>query len=386
MGDAHTPTSSVRDLRAARGLSQAALAEEVGLSRQSVSAIEAGRATPSVDVALRLARALGASVEALFGAAAEADTVLAEAPAGPVAGRVALARVAGRWVAHPLGGATARASADGIARAAAESSHDPPDGRPCSPPPARRVQLAVEPTRPLADAADNVVLTGCAAALGVLADRLNQRPGPGRFLWLPASSTRALEALRRGHVHVAGVHLVDADTGESNVADVRRVLGGAQAVALVTLARWEAGVVTAPGNPMALRSAADLARPGLRVAAREPGAGARRLLDAALASAGGRLGQGAMVATGHLEVAHAVALGAADAGVATRDAAIAFDLGFVPLAEERYDLVVPLAIVSDPRVARLFDVMTSAGARRDLGALGYDLARCGDRVAELHVA
>lgn len=407
--------SRVRDLRVARGLSQAALADEVALSRQSVSAIESGRSTPSVDVALRFARALGASVEALFGEATEPTTVLAEAsavhvdradPVDPFGGRVALARIGGRWVAHPIDGrgGAARASADGLAvpapssgasaRASGVSAGGSADAR-AMPSPSSDVSVRagrrgplveVALTRSLGDAADNVVLTGCAPALGVLADRLNRRPGPGRFLWLSASSTGALEALGRGHTHVAGVHLVDADTGESNVADVRRLLDGGEAVALIALARWEAGIVTAAGNPQRLRGAADLARRDLRLAAREPGSGARRRLDAALEAAGATLAEGAMVAAGHLEVAHAVALGAADAGVATRDAAIAFGLGFVPLAEERYDLVVPLANLTDPRVARLLDVMTSASARRELAALGYDLGPCGDRVADVHAA
>jgi molybdate-binding protein len=85
-------------------------------------------------------------------------------------------------------------------------------------------------------------------------------------------------------------------------------------------------------------------------------------------------------------VAHAIAIGAGDVGIATRDAALAFGLDFVPLAEERYDLVVSRAELADPRMQRLLDTMTTAAFRRELVALGYDVRACGDRVAELGAA
>jgi putative molybdopterin biosynthesis protein len=360
----------VRERREALGLSQVALAAAAGVTRQSVSAIEAGRATPGVDVALRLAKALDGRVEDLFGEAAAEPTIATEPMSTIAEGRVALAMIAGRWVSYPLAGSGIRSCADGLVARAASGRFD------------------VEPVRPLVEARENVVLMGCAAALGLLADRLNSRPGPGRFLWLTSSSTNALEALARRQTHIAGVHLVDARTGEANVADVRRH-GGPDPVVLVTLARWEAGLVTAPGNPKKIRRAADLARRGLRLVTREVGSGARRLLDRELRKAGllERVARAASVhASGHLEVAHAISIGAGDAGIATRDAAIAFGLDFVPLEGERYDLAIPVASMEDPRILRLFEVMTGGPLRRELSSLGYDVRSCGDRVAEIHPA
>ncbi|MEZ4432065.1 MAG: substrate-binding domain-containing protein [bacterium] len=218
----------------------------------------------------------------------------------------------------------------------------------------------------------------------MVADRLNRRGGGGRCVWVAASSTAALRALARRETHVAGVHLVDARTGEHNVADVRRLAGSAPVV-LVTLARWEAGLVVAAGNPRAI-GPESLARPGLRQVAREVGSGARRLLDATLAAVGAALPADALRAAGHLEVAHAIALGAADVGVASRDAAVAHGLGFVPLAEERYDLVIPRAALADARIERLVDLLTTAPLRRELAALGYDVRPAGDRVAAIEAA
>jgi molybdate-binding protein/DNA-binding XRE family transcriptional regulator len=361
----------VRAVREARGLAQTELAALASLSRQSVGAIEAGRATPAVDVALRLARALDCRVEELFALDAAEARIEAE-PATPVqAGRVALAHLGGRWVAHPLVGEAMRLGADAVVSGA---------GR-------RRGRVEVELVRPRAEAQDNLVVMGCAAALGVLADRLSARAGAGRVIWLPRSSTQALAALAAQHTHVAGVHLVDGRTGEANVPDVRRHAAGA--IVLITLARWEAGLLLAPGNPRKIRGAADLGRRGLRLVARETGSGSRRLLERELQRAGlaTTLASAAPVrASGHLEVAQAIASGAGEVGVATRDAAIAFGLDFVPLSEERYDLAIPQALVSDPRLSRFLDAMTSAAFRRELSSLGYDVRGCGDRVAELDAA
>lgn len=367
-----TPSvTRVRERREARGLSQLALAAAADLTRQSVGAIEAGRAIPGVDVALRLARALDCTVEELFGGSRDESALVTEPLEAPREGRVALAHIAGRWVSYPLAGSAMRTSADGLATRAAGHG-----------------RLEVEPVRPLAEARENIIVMGCAPALGLLADRLNSRPGPGRFLWLAGSSTKALESLARARIHVAGVHLVDARTGEANVADVQRH-AGREPIVLVTLARWEEGLLTAPGNPKKLRRAEDLGRRGVRLVTREPGAGARRLLDRALREAGlpeAGTHHAAVQVTGHLEVAHAVSIGAGDVGIATRDAAIAYGLDFVPLAEERYDLAIPLAAMDDPRIARLLDVMTAAAVRQELSSLGYDVRSCGDRVAQVGAA
>ena len=360
----------VRDQRDARGLSQARLAAAAGLSRQSIYTIESGRAVPAVDVALRLARVLECPVEELFGQVATGARLTTEAVGPTAPGRVALSHIAGRWLSYALARDPRARSADGLASRAT------------------RGQVMVDVLRPVADARDNVVLMGCAPALGLLADRLNARAGPGRFLWLPRSSTVSLDALGRHQAHLAGVHLVDAKTGEANVPDVRR-LSAKRSLVLITLASWEAGLLMPAGNPKRIVRVAQLAQKGLRLASREPGSGARRLLEQELTRAGltRDIAQRAVLqAAGHAEVAQAVALGAADVGVATRDAALCFGLDFVPLAEERYDVVVGRDDLDDPRLTRLFDTMSSGPFRSELGSLGYDVGHCGARVAEILAA
>lgn len=355
----------VREQRETRGLSQVVLAERAGLSRQSISAIEAGRAVPAVDVALRLARALDCNVEHLF-ATEEEPTVCTEPSEVMAHGRVAMAQIAGRWVSYPLHGVGLRISADGVVE---RNNH----GR-----------LEVKPLRLPVESRENLVLMGCALGLGLIADRLNSRPGIGRFLWFPRSSGASLDALAKGHTHVAGVHLVSKRSGDANVEAVRRYSGDSTLV-LITLARWEAGLIVASSNPKNVKRPSDLVRRGLRLVTREEGSGAQRLLDQQMREAGvprESRPRGVQV-SGHWEVAQAIAIGAGDVGVATRDAALAFDLEFIPLAEERYDLVIPLALMEDARIARLLDVMTSGATRQELTALGYDMRSCGDRVAQL---
>ncbi len=358
----------VRRARERAGLSQVELAEHVGLTRQSIGAIEAGRASPSVDVALRLAKVLHTTVEQLFGIEPDAARVVAE-PCEDVGegSRVALTHIDGRWVAHGLERTAFRTTADAVA-------YDCVSRR-------LRVELVAEE----AAAEQNVVLLGCAPALGLLCDRATRTASSDRYLWVPASSTGALRALARRQAQVAGVHLVDARSGEPNVSDVLRLVPG-RAVVLITFARWEMGLAVVRGRQRRVRSSDDLARRGLRVAVREPGAGARRLLASLLARAGvseRSVLEHAVPVRGHLETADAVRFGVADTGITSRDAALAAGLDFLPLAEERYDLAMPADFLGDARSARLVDCLTSRGFRRELEGLGYDASPSGERVAEV---
>lgn len=359
----------VRQQREARGLSQIALAQRANLSRQSVGAIEAGRAVPAVDVALRIARALDCQVEQLFGPAEAASSLQLELTSEPTTSRVALAFLRERWIGLPLGSDGLRVAADALVIEA------------------RGRRATVSPLCPLEESRENLVLMGCAAGLGLLADRLQPRRGAGRFIWLPASSGAALRAVARGQTHVAGVHLFKTGAADANVEAARRATGPDPLV-LITLARWEAGLITR-SDDVRVRGVADIAARGVRLVAREKGAGARQLLESKLVAAGVTLDvlrAAPLTAAGHADVARAIAMGAADVGVATRDAAVAFDLRFLPLAEERYDLVIPAPLMSDARVERLLDVLASRAGRRELESLGYDVSDAGSRVAEVRAA
>jgi putative molybdopterin biosynthesis protein len=143
----------------------------------------------------------------------------------------------------------------------------------------------------------------------------------------------------------------------------------------------------ARGNPRRIRKPEDIARAGVRFVNREPGAGARRLLDSLLRKArvpASSVGGYEKLLRGHLQVAQAVAMGAADVGVVARSAAIAHGLDFIPLSEERFDLVFPKEWSSDARAGAIVEALESRSFRRELASLGgYDTRDSGRLVTEL---
>ena len=131
----------------------------------------------------------------------------------------------------------------------------------------------------------------------------------------------------------------------------------------------------------------DVARRGLRLVNREPGAEARSVLDRELARAGieaSQLPGYGTQATGHLQVTAAIAAGLADAGIASEPAALAYGLAFIPLAAEHFDLVIPARQAGTREVQALLKVLSSAWLLDQLTSLpGYDPARCGEPIAAL---
>jgi molybdate-binding protein/DNA-binding XRE family transcriptional regulator len=356
--------NGVRRLRAARGLDQQELARLAGISRQTLGSIESGRSDPSTGIALALARALECRVEEIFFPDLE-RVGLQIRRARPLSSalpsrRMVLASVGGKWVAHALPAGAMATAADGIL---------PRSGG------------KVRPLRPPEWLRGGLLAAGCDPALGLLAAHLGERQ---RLSWLQATSTSALQALARGEAHVAGAHLFDESSGEFNLPFVRALLPGRDLL-VVNLARWRAGLAVQRGNPRGIRGVADLGRREVRIVNREPGSGARRLLDLQLEKHGIRTVRGYQrELSGHAAVAQAVAMGAADTGVTTESAALSSGLRFIALAEERSDLVLPLELAREPRGARLLETLASAAFRRDLGAVAaYETRQCGDVLAEL---
>jgi putative molybdopterin biosynthesis protein len=195
-----------------------------------------------------------------------------------------------------------------------------------------------------------------------------------------ASSKLALTWLSQDKVHIAGSHMEDPKTGEFNLPYIRRVFPDGD-FTVVTFARWEEGLVVAPANPKAIRKIEDLVRKNIRFVNREPGSGSRALLDQRLEKAGidARRIQGYdRVAYGHLAVAYCIVSHEADVCLATRSAAQAFGLDFIPLHSERYDLVMRKRTAALPAVKIFLDVLQRATLRRKLEVLaGYDTSDTG---------
>ena len=259
--------------------------------------------------------------------------------------RVRLGRVGGRLVATPLprgaGVLTSLVRADGllVVPAELEGHHAGEEVR--GPAPARRGR-------------DRAHDRGHRLA------RPTARPGSvqscarrTRLVTLASSnvgSLGGLTALRDGLCHVAGSHLLDPDTGEYTLPYLDRLMPGRD-VAVIRLVHREQGLIVAPSNPQNVTGIEDVAVRGLRYVNRQRGAGTRVLLDHELAKRGvspeAVQGYDREEHT-HLAVAAAVAAGRADCGLGVLAAARAFGLGFVPVAQEPYDLVLDIETVEDP--------------------------------------
>jgi putative molybdopterin biosynthesis protein len=369
-------TNRLAEIRKSRGVSAADLARRVGVSRQTVYAIEAGTYVPNTEVALNLARELEVTVEELFSLqershdvaeSLPADLLSAEAPAKEQPVRIC--QVGSRWVGVPVSASPYYLpEADGIVQRTGRAKG--------------RADLTVF-AKEESGAQKRLVLAGCDPATGLLA-RMVEKIGGVEIVSAAASSKLALTWLSEDKVHIAGSHLEDAKTGEFNLPYIRKVFPDGD-FTVVTFARWEEGLVVAPGNPKAIRKIEDLARKNVRFVNREPGSGSRALLDKCLEKAGVGAHQVLgyeRIAYGHLAAAYCVVSQEADVCLATRSAAQTFGLTFIPLHSERYDLVMRKRTTDLPAAKAFLDVLQRATLRRKLEVLaGYDTSDTGALVA-----
>lgn len=361
-------------LRQKRGIPAARLAKAAGVTRQTIYAMEAGSYIPNTAVALRLAKALDATVEDLFALLEEAPSVEARTePAlllggsgSPSPGQpVELARVDKRLLASvPSPMPWYFPASDAVISSRPQGS-----------------KTSVQIFDPDEDFRNRILIAGCDPGISVLARHV-QAAGVELVL-AHRNSSQALELLKEGSVHIAGTHLRDESSGESNLPEIGRMFSKG-AVAVISFAVWEEGIVTAAGNPKTIRGVDDLARRDVSIVNRERGSGSRALLDTHLKrlKIEPRSVKGYdRTAPGHLAAAWQVYSGSADACIATHAAARLFGLGFVPLVSERYDLAIRRQHMELPGVLALLDTLNRSSYRRELESLGgYDAKAAGERL------
>lgn len=389
MGKNHRaePASNIENnlkiLRAAKGLSQGNLAASAQITRQAVCAIETNQYLPTTAVALRLAGTLGCRVEDLFNLRSTGEIINGELVGEhrvpddaqlPI--RVKVARIENRHVIRPvtaLGELLAyTVPADGLLIGGGE----PETGRAKV---TKRARVQLLRDRRVID--QEIAIAGCDPAIFLAGEYLRRYKETATVVAWTMSSGAALESLKRREVHVAGLHIVDEKTGESNLPYLREHLTGANYL-IVTFATWEEGLIVRRGNPKGIRNIEALARRDVKFVNREEGAGARNLLDTQLIRAGMQrtdIKGYQLNADSHFHVARRVAEGLVDVGVGVRSAANLFGLDFVPLQQSRYDLVIPKAYLSaHPSIGNLLDAIVSRQFRTEIEALGgYDTRETG---------
>ncbi|MBT3315444.1 MAG: molybdopterin biosynthesis protein [Anaerolineae bacterium] len=208
--------------------------------------------------------------------------------------------------------------------------------------------------------------------LDLLAQYLSQRGR--RLVSSNVGSLGGLVALKRGEAHLAGSHLLDPVTGIYNDAYIAKYLAETP-VQQVMLVNREQGLIIPRANPKNIRALEDVAKPGIQFVNRQRGAGTRVLLDYHLNLLGIApeqvLGYNNEEFT-HLGVAAAVASGRADCGLGIAAAAQALDLDFLPLFQERYELIIPDIYFESPLLTPLFEIIEREDFRKTVANMpGY---------------
>jgi putative molybdopterin biosynthesis protein len=198
-------------------------------------------------------------------------------------------------------------------------------------------------------------------------------------------SQGGLIALRRGEAHLAGSHLLDPATGEYNISYIRQYMPGIP-VKVIALVGRDQGLMVRRGNPKGVKNLSDLANPKVQFVNRQRGAGTRVLLDYhlnAMAMSADSIPGYTQDEYTHLGVAAAIASGRADCGLGIAAAAQALDLDFIPLFQERYDLVIPKQHADGELLAPLFGLLAGRGFRDAVSKLpGYDVSVMGTIILE----
>jgi DNA-binding XRE family transcriptional regulator len=323
----------LRDLRDRAGLSQAELAEQAEVSRATVGAVEQGRHVPAADAAVRIARVLGTTVEALFAPPAPATLPAAAVLGGalPDGAPVRAGSVGGRVVADPLG-PDEWAAPDAIAERGG------------------RLRLAARAVPA------GLVVTGCDPALGIAAGLL----GPERLVAIPATSGQARAALDAGRCHGALVH------GPR--------LSPPAGVVRLRFARWRAGVAydRSLGAPSLEALIADVPLVG-----RPRTAASQQAVDRAARRLGVPRPSGEVAET-HVDAARR-AHWQHCAAVTIEPVAARFGLGFTDLEEHTVELWVAEHWAAHPGLAALADLLRSSAFRDRLAPMpGYDVSQSGE--------
>ncbi|MGZ9226853.1 MAG: substrate-binding domain-containing protein, partial [Anaerolineales bacterium] len=206
-----------------------------------------------------------------------------------------------------------------------------------------------------------------------------------RLVSANVGSQGGLIALRRGEAHLAGSHLLNPETGEYNISYIRQYMPNIP-VKVVALVGRDQGLMVKRGNPKGIKGLEDLTKPDIQFVNRQRGAGTRVLLDYHLNSMTilpERIVGYDQEEYTHLGVAAAIASGRADCGMGIAAAAQALDLEFIPLFQERYDLVIPKQFAEGDLLAPLFGLLADRRFRAAVSQLpGYDVSVMGTLILE----
>ncbi|RAV08463.1 helix-turn-helix transcriptional regulator [Paenibacillus contaminans] len=249
----------------------------------------------------------------------------------------------------------------------------------------KRVPHPYPHTAAMSGTVRTIVITGQDVSLDILAKHIESRSKSFRPLRAFAGSMDSLIAMYKGDADIVSTHLLDGDTGEYNIPYIRKLLTG-HSYTVVNMLSRTAGFYVQKGNPKELRGWGDLGKSGIRIANREKGSGARVLLDEMLRAQklkGKHIAGYSDEWTSHMGVAGTVAAGDADVGIGIEKAAYLVGAEFIPLVQERYDLVMINTPNNGELIETICGILRSEPFRKELASIrGYDLSRTGEVIYE----
>ncbi len=247
-------------------------------------------------------------------------------------------------------------------------------------------EIPVELLRSKHDIENTIVCIGSHDnTLDLLANILKKRYPKYSLSSAHVGSMGGLVALKRGEAHIAGTHLLDEETGEYNIAFIRRLLPDRKII-LMNLVYREQGLLVTKGNPKNIAGFQDLTRSDVIFVNRQAGAGTRLLTDKCLRESGispAQVKGYEREEYTHMGVASAVLTGVADTGLAILASARALDLDFIPVAKERYDLAIPAEYLDTEMIRCLVSLIRGDREFRETvtGLGGYDISDMGSIVS-----
>ncbi|MHC2995831.1 MAG: molybdopterin biosynthesis protein [Candidatus Atribacteria bacterium] len=288
--------------------------------------------------------------------------------------RVKLGNIGGRIMAYPLprgaGLITSLVEADGII---------------CIPSLKEGLDLEEEVNaelwKDLVTIMNNIIITGSHdLILDILRNELQENFSDYRLVSFNVGSMGGLMALKQNQTHLATAHLLDPESGEYNFPYLKKMLPQKELI-VVNLAYREQGIMVKKRNPKNIKELNDLTRENIKFINRQKGSGTRILLDYLLKKRGinpFNINGYFKEEFTHLMVASAVATGNVDAGLGILSAAKAFYLDFIPVAKERYDIIIPKEWYTSLRIQKLLSIIRSEKFKKKVLSLGgYDLSQCG---------
>jgi putative molybdopterin biosynthesis protein len=291
--------------------------------------------------------------------------------------RVKVGKVGEKFLATPLprgsGVITSLTRADGIIQIPALS-----EGL------SEHEETEIELLKPLDEILNTVVMVGSHdLSLDLLASLLGRFHPPIFFSPHPVGSLSGIIAIKDGICHMAGAHLLDPDTGEYNLPYIHTYLNGIE-VHVIHLVQREQGLIVQRGNPKKVRGLKDLLRKEITFINRQKGAGTRILLDHNLKNLAldpNQIRGYEKEEYTHMAVASMISSGMVDTGLGILSAAKAMGLDFIPITQERYDLIIPSIYFDDKKIQRVIEAIRSSDFKKMVSQMGgYDVSKTGEEL------